>query len=187
MAATAGAIRAGRAFVELFTDDSKMVRGLQAAALKIKTFGKEMSQVGMTTMLWSGAVAAGFLWAGNMAAEFDNQMQKIATMLKGSDMAFMPEFKQSVKDFAKEFGKSTEDIATALYDILSAQVPAAKATDLLRASLQAAVAGAAPVKDATSAMLTLMETYGDQFKVAPTCRSLRRRSAWLCPRPKLPV
>ncbi len=34
-----GAIRAGRAFVELFADDSKLVRGLRAAERKIKAFG----------------------------------------------------------------------------------------------------------------------------------------------------
>jgi len=31
MAGTTGAIRAGRAFIELFADDSRLVRGLQAA------------------------------------------------------------------------------------------------------------------------------------------------------------
>jgi len=34
-----GTIRAGRAFVELFADDSKLVRGLKAAQAKLKAFG----------------------------------------------------------------------------------------------------------------------------------------------------
>ncbi len=33
-------IRAGRAFVELFADDSKLVRGLRPAERRVKAFGK---------------------------------------------------------------------------------------------------------------------------------------------------
>ncbi|MEY3458647.1 MAG: hypothetical protein RL215_1804, partial [Planctomycetota bacterium] len=39
MAANAQAIRAGRAFVELFADDTKLVRGLRAAERKLQAFG----------------------------------------------------------------------------------------------------------------------------------------------------
>jgi hypothetical protein len=38
MPAKPGAIRAGRAFVELFADDSKLVRGLRRASAKPKAF-----------------------------------------------------------------------------------------------------------------------------------------------------
>ena len=38
MASTQG-IRAGRAFVELFADDSKLVRGLRRAEKRLKAFG----------------------------------------------------------------------------------------------------------------------------------------------------
>jgi len=36
MAVTAGAIKAGRAFVELFTEDSKLVRGLRRAHQRVQ-------------------------------------------------------------------------------------------------------------------------------------------------------
>ncbi len=42
MANTKG-IRAGRAFVELFADDSRLVRGLRAAEAKIKAFGQRLT------------------------------------------------------------------------------------------------------------------------------------------------
>ena len=44
---TSGAIKAGRAFVELFADDSKLVRGLRAAANKVKAFGTDIRDIGM--------------------------------------------------------------------------------------------------------------------------------------------
>ena len=42
MAGSTGAIRAGRAFVELFADDSKLVRGLRRASAKLKAFAQRL-------------------------------------------------------------------------------------------------------------------------------------------------
>ena len=40
-------IRAGRAFVELFADDSKLVRGLRRAEKKLKAFGDRIRNLGL--------------------------------------------------------------------------------------------------------------------------------------------
>ena len=45
--AESSAIRAGRAFVELFADDSKLVRGLRAAQKKIRAFGESIRNMGL--------------------------------------------------------------------------------------------------------------------------------------------
>ena len=42
MPGRAGAIRAGRAFVELFADSSKLVKGLRVASAKLKGFGNDV-------------------------------------------------------------------------------------------------------------------------------------------------
>jgi len=44
--AVGGAIRAGRAFVELFADDRKLARGLKAAQRKLKAFGAGVRRIG---------------------------------------------------------------------------------------------------------------------------------------------
>ena len=51
----AGAIRAARAYVELFADDSQPVRGLRRAQSKLKTFGRSVQQFvsGQTELLRS--------------------------------------------------------------------------------------------------------------------------------------
>ena len=46
MAGSAQGIRAGRAFVELFADDTKLVRGLRAAERKLKAFGSSVQAIG---------------------------------------------------------------------------------------------------------------------------------------------
>ena len=48
---SAQGIRAGRAFVELFADDSKLVRGLHAAEKKLAAFGTATREIGQKMML----------------------------------------------------------------------------------------------------------------------------------------
>jgi len=56
--AEARGIRAGRAFVELFADDSKLVAGLNRAAARLKAFGASVSAVGMKLATLGGAALA---------------------------------------------------------------------------------------------------------------------------------
>ena len=63
MAANAGAIRAGRAFVELFTDDSKLVRGLRAASGKLKAWGSTVTGMGVKLMAGGAAIVGPMLAA----------------------------------------------------------------------------------------------------------------------------
>ncbi len=54
MAASAQGIRAGRVFVELFADDTKLVRGLRAAERKLKAFGTGLQSVGKSMLGLAG-------------------------------------------------------------------------------------------------------------------------------------
>ena len=56
--ATAQGIRAGRAFVELFADDSKLVRGLRQAEKKLKAFGDSIRNLGLKTVALGSAMNA---------------------------------------------------------------------------------------------------------------------------------
>jgi len=56
--ARTGAIRAGRAFVELFADDSALVRGLRAARYKLQRFGQQISAMGKRMMFVGVGIGA---------------------------------------------------------------------------------------------------------------------------------
>ena len=62
MANTQG-IKAGRAFVELFADDSRLVRGLRAAEAKLKAFGQSVMRMGAVIVGLGSAVTAPMLAA----------------------------------------------------------------------------------------------------------------------------
>ena len=64
-----GAIRAGRAFVELFADDSKLVRGSKRASAKLKAFGESVRNMGLKLAGLGAAVA----WA-------DGQIDTVALL-----------------------------------------------------------------------------------------------------------
>lgn len=73
MSGTSGAIRAGRAFVELFADDSKLVRGLRAAEKKLRAWGQSVSAIGKQLMGLGTAVAAPLGAAAKLFADFGSQ------------------------------------------------------------------------------------------------------------------
>ena len=56
--ASAQGIRAGRAFVELFADDSKLVRGLRRAEKRLKAFGDRIRNFGLKMASLGSAILA---------------------------------------------------------------------------------------------------------------------------------
>ena len=77
MASTRG-IRAGRAFVELFADDSKLVRGLRAAEGKLKAFGASIRNLGLKMVGLGAAVLTPMLGAAKAFSTMGDQVAKMA-------------------------------------------------------------------------------------------------------------
>ena len=73
MAAAQG-IRAGRAFVELFADDTKLVRGLRSAEKRLKAFGASVQSIGTKIFGLGAAAIAPLLATTNVFAELGDQM-----------------------------------------------------------------------------------------------------------------
>ena len=77
MTAAASAIRAGRAFVEVFADDRRLVRGLKRAQARLKAFGTSVRQIGRTLLLATAALAAPFAVSAKTFASFEQEMATI--------------------------------------------------------------------------------------------------------------
>lgn len=76
--AKTNAIRAGRAFVELFADDSRLVRGLRAAEKRLKAFGANIRNLGLKIAGLGTAVLGPMLAASRMFASTGSQMSDMA-------------------------------------------------------------------------------------------------------------
>ena len=72
------AIRAGRAFVEIFADNSKLVRGLKAAQARLKAFGTSVRAMGTKMMAVGGAITAPLIGAAKVFSSMGDDMAKMA-------------------------------------------------------------------------------------------------------------
>jgi len=119
MAGNVGSIRAGRAFVELFADDSKLVRGLKGAQRKLQTFGRTLRSAGTRVFAAGAAMTGGFALATRVFMAFDDQMRTVKAVTGASAEQF-----QMLTETAKELGRTTS---------FTAQQVAAGMTELGRA------------------------------------------------------
>ena len=96
--ATASGIRAGRAFVELFVDDSRLVRGLRRAQAKLKAFGRSVSQMGRQLLTAGTLAATPFALSARTFANFESQMARVKALTgaSGDDFARLEEAAKSL-------------------------------------------------------------------------------------------
>ncbi len=78
MAGSSGAIRAGRAFVELFTDDSKLAAGLNAAKRKLEAFGRSIKDLGLKISAVGAAVTGPLLATAKEFADMGHELQMMS-------------------------------------------------------------------------------------------------------------
>lgn len=78
MSANAGAIRAGRAFVELFADDSKLVRGLKVAEDHLKGFGKRVQEIGLGFAAFGAGLLTPLIASAKIFAEMGDGLDEMS-------------------------------------------------------------------------------------------------------------
>jgi len=77
-AAGAGNIRAGKAFVELGANDTKLVRGLKAAQAKLRAFGAAVQGIGLRMMAFGAAGLAPLTLAVKHFASAGDTLDKMS-------------------------------------------------------------------------------------------------------------
>lgn len=132
MAMSARAIRAGAAYVELFVNDNKLVRGLRRAQWRLRRFGHSATAIGKRLMAASAAMAAPFALGVRQFAKFDDAMRVTRAVTGATEAEF-----QRLTATAKELGRTTS---------FTAQQVAAAMTEMGRAGFEpgqidAAIAG----------------------------------------------
>jgi TP901 family phage tail tape measure protein len=152
-------IRAGAAYIELYANDNQLVRGLERAQKKLKSFGESVRKAGYKLLELSGVLAAPLVAGVKVFADFDKQMAEVATMLD-DPAKHMEGFRKGILDMAVDSGQSTETLARGLYNILSAAIPADKALGVLKVATDAAEAGITETGVAADAITSVLNAYG---------------------------
>ena len=121
MSSSAKGIRAGKAFVEIFADDSRLMRGLKAARQKLSAFGAGVRAAGLKMMGAGAAIAAPMMAAAKSAA---NSGAAIYEMSKRTGMS-VPNL--SALAYASEMtGASMENVEVAVKKMQKALFEAAQ-------------------------------------------------------------
>ena len=118
MAAAQG-IRAGRAFVELFADDSKLVRGLKAAQRRLRNFGASVRAMGAKMLAVGSLVAGPLAFSVKAASDMEETMNKFNVVF-GASAKVVKEWGDS---FGAEVGRSKQQIADFLAGTQDLLVP----------------------------------------------------------------
>ena len=77
MSTATGEVKAGRAYVEILLDQTKLERGLKQAQQKIKSFGSALTGIGKNMLAVSGVLAAPMAFATKTFADFDDAMRMV--------------------------------------------------------------------------------------------------------------
>jgi len=100
--ASARGIRAGAAYIELYANDNKLVRGLNRAQKQLKAFGSSVQRIGARLTGIGTGLAAGFAISTRVFAGFDDRMRQVRAVTGATEAQF-----QSLREEAKRLGRTT--------------------------------------------------------------------------------
>lgn len=102
MTTSARGIRAGAAYIELYANDNKLVRGLNRAQKQLKAFGSSVQRIGARLTGIGTGLAAGFAISTRVFAGFDDRMRQVRAVTGATEAQF-----QSLREEAKRLGRTT--------------------------------------------------------------------------------
>ena len=155
----------GQAVLELSTDSRGLDRGLSSAQTKATGLGKTFKQVGTALAGIFGArqVARGIGSSITAFADFELAITNVTNLLDGGEQ-FSAKFAEGVKQISSEFGQTKDVLTSGLFDIVSAGTSTSDALKVLEESARLANAGVTDTSVTTSALLTVMKSFGDQVR-----------------------
>lgn len=134
---------------------------VQKASQSMQSFGKQLTNTGRElTMSLSVPIIGAAGAAISFSNTFNKSMANVATLIPGATER-VAELKDNVQAMAVETGKSTEDLAGGLYQVISAFGDSADSAKVLEINAKAAAAGLATTTDAINLTSAVTKGYGD--------------------------
>jgi TP901 family phage tail tape measure protein len=155
--------RVGELSVDITADASRLRRelaGITGAGGPLAALPK----VAAAAALAAGAAIAG-VGARSLAVfgDFDTAMREVFTLLPNISQDAMDDMSAQVLAFSREFGKLPNEVIPALYQALSAGVPADNVFAFLETANALAVGGVADLQAATDVLTGSVNAYGEEM------------------------
>lgn len=166
----------GKLFIEVGADISGLKKGLSGAEDQVNAFGGKVKKSGaaigagmskagrgMTAgiTLPLAAAAGGFVVLTGKAANFENQMNEVFTLMPGITKDAMDEMTKDVLKFSREMGTLPEETVPALYQAISAGVAKDNVFDFLTVANKAAIGGVTDLETAVDGITSVVNAYGE--------------------------
>jgi len=159
MAASAGAIRAGSAYVEIFARDGQFQQGMSRIRARLMTLGTQMRQAGTSMTLGGAALGVPFVMAARTAAAFSLEMARVRANTGATGQQFS-QLNSSAKNFAVQFGRAPEEVATAMGELAKAGLDAEGVMKSISPILAVAAADNMDLARAVEVAVSTMAQFG---------------------------
>jgi TP901 family phage tail tape measure protein len=159
MAASAGAIRAGSAYVEIFARDGQFQQAMSRIRARMMTLGTQLRQAGTSMTIGGTAMGAPFVFAARTAAAFSLEMARVRANTGATDQQFA-QLNSSAKNFAVQFGRAPEEVATAMSELAKAGLDAEGVMKSISPILAVAAADNMDLARAVEVAVSTMAQFG---------------------------
>lgn len=112
----AGAVRAGRAYVELYADNSRLVRGLKSAEGQLRNFGRNLSNIGRNMTALGVGLGAPLALAAKHYMSFSDAMLQVKAVT-GSTAAEFAALESKAEQLGATTSFTTSEIAGAMLSL----------------------------------------------------------------------
>jgi TP901 family phage tail tape measure protein len=159
MAASAGAIRAGSAYVEIFARDGQFQQSMSRIRARMMTLGTQLRQAGTGMTIAGTALGAPFVFAARTAAAFSLEMARVRANTGATDQQFAS-LNAAAKAMAVQFGRSPEEVAGAMSELAKAGLDAEGVMKSISPILAVAAADNMELARAVEVAVSTMAQFG---------------------------
>lgn len=95
--------------------------------------------------------------------EFSDEISKTFALIAGESDKTKKRLQSDIIELSRQYGIAAKEIASALYEIVSAQVPLQDATRVLEQSIKLAIGGGGDLQTAAKSLVQIANAYGEGF------------------------
>ncbi len=166
------AITAREVIYKIIGDATGLAAGFQDADKALDDFNEKteaanriLGDIAKQSAIATTAIVAVGIAVGKMAADYNAALSQVETLIPGQT-ARIQELKAAIQDLSPEVRKTTDDLVSGAYQVISAYGDAPDTIEKLEISAKAAAAGAATTTDSINLLSAVTKAYGDTSAVA---------------------
>lgn len=166
------AVTARELIFKIVGDNEKFNKAIEDSTKRLEDFKNKtkdanelFGKVAKMSALATTAIAGVGIAAAKLAKDFNEGFGAVQTLIPGATER-IKELQQNVLDLSPLVGKSTQDLTSGLYEVVSAFGDSADSAKNLELAAKGAMAGGASTKDAIALLSAVTKAYGDTTNAA---------------------